>query len=80
MTRDPALARLVKHALQREAQQNLSAGHHLMNGHWIPADALRRTRRKTRIAHLRQTVEALVFWAMTALIGLALMAIVVAIL
>jgi hypothetical protein len=77
MTRDPALARLVKHALQREAQQNLSAGHHLMNGHWIPADALRR---KTRIIHLRQTVEALVFWAMTALIGLALMAIVVAIL
>jgi hypothetical protein len=80
MTRDPTLRTLIKRALQREASQNLAAGQHLIDGQWVPADTLRRARRTRRWTHLRQTIEALVLCALTALVGLAFMAIVVAIL
>ncbi len=80
MTYDPALRNLIKHALQRELEKNLAAGQLLIDGQWVDAATLRRSCRNRRFAQLRQTVEALAFWALVALVGLALMTIVVAIL
>jgi len=80
MIPDPALRNLMKPALQREAASNLAAGHRLLDGQWVPADTLHSTRRRRRTAHLRHTIEALLLWAITALAGLAFMALVVAIL
>jgi hypothetical protein len=80
MTPDPVLRQLVKRALQREAARNLADGQRLIDGQWVLAETIRPTRRRRFFGRLLQTVEALAFWAMTALVGLAFMAIVVAIL
>lgn len=80
MTKDAALRRMIGRALKREAAENLLTGQQLIDGQWHTLERAGHARRKRRITHLRQTLEATMFWAVIALAGFAFIAIVVAIL
>jgi hypothetical protein len=80
MTDHPAIAAVVKRALLREAAQNTALGQRLFDGRWMGDSDHQAARRAQRRLQFRETIEAVVFWAMGALIGLGFMAVVVAIL
>jgi hypothetical protein len=80
MTDHPDPTAVVKSALLREAAQNVAAGQRLTDGRWMGEGDYQAARRATRRLHWRESVEAVVFWAMGALIGMAFMLVVVAIL
>jgi hypothetical protein len=80
MTDQSSIAAVVKRALLREAAQNTAMGQRLFDGRWVGDGDHQAARRAMRWLHLRETVEAVAFWAFGALIGLGFMAVVVAIL
>jgi hypothetical protein len=66
----PDIDELARKALRREVEQRLAAGDKLVAGEWLEPSAARRARRRRAWLALRDSLEALMLWAVVTLFGL----------